>query len=222
MNKFILATSLVIGTFCVSPLAIIPAAAQSKTGIAVVNLQDALARSNAMASATQQIQETYRELIEQRNARAGTLQAEVDVLTARIDEENKKPTPDRALVETMAQERQSSVESAQQELNRISAPYELAAAYAQDQITVHLTNAVANTVKRLNIDLLLRPNTVISYEPHVLVTDAIIAELNVLVPTASITPPQGYRPGQLTEQAAAAARAAAAAAQPASQQPTTR
>ena len=80
------------------------------------------------------------------------------------------------------------------------------------------------------IDLLLNPDAVLARENNVDITDAVIAEINRILPNVSITPPAGYQPGQLVQQrnqqimdqARAAQGAAQPAAQPAGTAPTTR
>ena len=71
---------------------------------------------------------------------------------------------------------------------------------------------------------------VLARETNVDITDAVVTELNRILPSVTITPPAGYQPGQLVQQrnqqlmdAARAQQGTAAPAAPANgSQPTTR
>ena len=80
-------------------------------------------------------------------------------------------------------------QSAQQELAGLRQRINLATAYVEEQIALKLEAAVKATMKAKNVDLVLSPQAVIAREPHVDITDAIVIELNKLVPSVSITPP---------------------------------
>ena len=63
-----------------------------------------------------------------------------------------------------------------------------------------LEAAVKAAMKVKNVDLVLAPQAVIAREPYVDITDAIVLELNKLVPSVSITPPAGWEPGKANQQ----------------------
>jgi len=52
---------------------------------------------------------------------------------------------------------------------------------------------------RRGITLLLAPDSVLVAAPQYDLTPAIVAELNVLVPTAQLTPPTGWQPRRVRE-----------------------
>ena len=64
----------------------------------------------------------------------------------------------------------------------------------------------------------VHPQAVLARENNVDITDAVIAELNRILPNVTTTPPAGYQPGQLQQQRAQQA----APAQPAANQPASR
>lgn len=220
MKKIFAASALAIAALSVSPQFAAPAAAQSRTGIAVADLDGAVRRSNAMVTAGQQIQTTYKAQIDQYNARATTLQAEVDVLTAKLREEANKATPNQTTLQNLNNERQTKSQAAQRELAQIENPYAIAATYAQEQIQLRLNDAVKAAMTAKKVDLLLSPEAVLARENNADITDAVVTELNRLVPTVSIAAPAGYQPGQLLQNAANAARATAAPAAGAAAAPT--
>ena len=223
MKKLIVASALAIATLSsVSPLVAAPAAAQSRTGIAVADLEGASRKSSAMTTAVSQVQTTYKAQIDQYNSRAATLQAELDVLTARMREEAAKPTPNQTTLQAMNKERQDKSAAAQRELGQIEQPYALAMAYAQEQVQLRLNDAVKAAMTAKKVDLLLNPEGVLARENNADITDAIVTELNRLVPTVSIAAPAGYQPGQLLQNAARAAQGTPAAPAPTGSAPTTR
>ena len=223
MKKIFVASALAMAALSVSPVVSAPAFAQAKA-IAVADLEGAIRASGAMNTAGQQIQTTYKAQIDQHNSRATTLQAELDVLTARLREEAGKPTPNQTTLQTLNTERQTKQQAAQRELAQIEAPYALALAYAQEQIQLRLNDAVRAAMTARKVDLLLSPEAVLARENSADITEAVVTEINRLIPSVSIAVPQGYQPGQLIQNAARAAQGAAAPVVPAptGSQPTTR
>jgi hypothetical protein len=45
------------------------------------------------------------------------------------------------------------------------------------------------------VDLVLKPDAAVSFQPSVDITAQVKAQLDTLVPSASIVPPAGWRPG---------------------------
>ncbi len=76
-------------------------------------------------------------------------------------------------------------------------------AYVNEQITDKLDQAVQGAMGKKGITILLQPDTVIARANAYELTPAIIAELNILLPSANLVPPQGWVPRQVREQQAA-------------------
>lgn len=217
MKKIFLASAMAMATLSVSPMLAVPAAAQAKA-VAVADVSGAAARSNAFTVASQQIQTTHKATIDQQQARGQTLQAEMNVLVAKYNEEARKTPQNQAALQAAATAVQTKRQSASEELGRIGAPVDLALAYVEDQISVRMNEAIRAAMTARKIDLLLQPQAVLARENNVDITDAVVAELNRLLPNVSITPPAGYQPGQLQQQQAQQA----APQQPAANQPASR
>ena len=200
MNKYFVAAALGVATLSVSPMLAAPAAAQSKTGIAVADVRVAAARSTAFTTAMQQIEVTYKAQIDARDSRAQTLQAELNVLVARYNEETRKPTPNQTAVQAAAKAVQDKRAAANTEVGQLGQQVDLAVAYVEDQISVRMNDAIRAAMKRLKVDLLLNPEGVLAREPGVDITDAVVADLNAILPSVGIVPPAGYQPGQLVQQ----------------------
>lgn len=230
MKKLLAATAMAVVTLSASPMLASPAVAQSKSGIAVGDVRVAAAKSSAFSTAMSQIEVTYKAQIDARDTRAQTLQAELNLLVAKYNEESRKPTPNRVALEAAAKAVQDKRTAANAEVGQLSQQVDLAVAYVEDQISVRMNEAIRAAMKRMKVDLLLNPDAVLARETNVDITDAIVADLNAILPNVGIVPPAGYQPGQLVQaknqELVNAARAAAgqpAAPAPApTSQPSTR
>ncbi|MBL9069003.1 MAG: OmpH family outer membrane protein [Sphingopyxis sp.] len=228
MKKILTASALAIAALSVSPMVAVPAAAQAKS-VALADVRAAAAKSNAFTVATQQIETTYKAQIDQQNTRGQTLQAEMNVLIAKYNEESKKTPQNQAALQAAAKAVQDKRQAANAEIAQIGAPVELAIAYVEDQISVRMNEAIKAAMTAKKVDLLLNPDAILAREPSVDITDAVVAELNRILPNVSIAVPAGYQPGQLVQQrnqqlmdAARSAQPATAPAAPTGSAPTTR
>ncbi len=180
-------------------------------GVAVADPEAAVANSKAWATARTQIQTTYKAQIDQANARRQAITTELQPLVAAYQKAAAAPGATEASLRTQAQAIQTREQTANAELQRLTAPASRAQAYALEQISAKLPDAVNAAVRAKNVSLLLRPNAALFAQPTVDVTSAITAELDRLVPTVGITPPANWQPGQQGDAPAAAAPAAPAA-----------
>jgi len=214
-------SAVALATVSVSALAVsAPAAAQVKQAIAVVNVEQAIGQSAAAQTAGQQMQVTYKANIDQVNARQTALQTELkqkqDALQAAVTAAGQNPPPAKQTeLQTQYAALQKRAQEAQAELQQLGQPLELARAYALEQIGAKLDEAMRAVMTKNKIDLLLKSGAAEAYAPGADVTNLLVHELNALVPTVGIVPPQGWRPGGQGQQAAAPAAAAPAAAAPA-------
>lgn len=223
MKKLLVASAMAVATLSVSPLLSAPAIAQAKA-VAIADVRVAAARSNAFTVASQQIQTTHKASIDQQQSRGQTLQAEMNVLIAKYNEEARKSPQNQATLQAAAKAVQDKRQSAGEELQRIGAPVELALAYVEDQISLRMNEAIRAAMTAKKIDLLLQPDAVLARENNVDITESVVAELNRILPSVTTTPPAGYEPGQLVQQRNQQMQdqARAAATQPAANQPASR
>lgn len=214
MKMIIKALALGLAPMTAIALTAAPAAAQSKTGIAVADLQRAVGTSAAYTTARTQMQTTYKAQIDAFNARKTTIDADLktkgDAIQAALRAAGNKPTP---AIETQYQQFQQSQQTAQAELQRLGQPIGLANAYVEEQITAKLSDALKAAMAKAKVDLVLSPEATVSYQPTVDITQSVITELNALVPSVGITPPAGWQPGGRQGQAAPAAAAPSSPAQ---------
>lgn len=200
------------------------AAAPAAPIVVVADTDGAIQASNAYQVAMQQMQATYAPQLAELQTRRTALQAELQTLYTTVETEQNRTPQNRTALETAARNFQARQASAEQEIQRIGAPLELARQYVIEQITLQMSPAVTTARTARGANLVLRRESVIYANETANITPAIVAELNRLVPNVQIVPPQGYEPGQLiaAQQAAANPAAAAATPAPATPQPETR
>lgn len=210
-------TLLLAAAFAV-PAMIASAPVQAQvSGIAVADPEAAVANSRAWQAARGQIQTTYKAQLDQADVRRRAVTAELQPLVTAYQNAARQPGASEASLRPQAQALQTRENAANQELARLTEPAQRAQAYALEQISRRLNEAVQGAVRARNVTLLLRPAAALFSQPTADITPAITAELDRLVPTVATTPPAGWQPGQ---QGAAGAPAAPGA-RPATTAPTT-
>lgn len=197
-------------------------------GIAVANLQAAIANTDAFRVAQQQRPVTYKPQIDQAQARGNALEAQIKPMIDRFNAA-RQGTMTPALqtqLQTQARAIQELQEKGKQEIQQILLPAALSEAFVNEQIEDKLDQAVQNAMTKNRVSLLLQPGAVIARANAYDLTDEIVTELNALLPTAQLVPPQGWEPREVREARAQQAAqqagnrpAAAAPAAPAGPQP---
>ena len=172
-----------------------PALAQSRQGIAVANVEQAVYESNAYATARTQMQTTYKATIDQLNARETAIRTELQPLATKLQNDAKAPNPNQQALQQQYNTLQQRQTSAQQELAKIGQPVARARAYVEEQIVGKLDDALRAAMTRKNVSLVVRPEAALSYQPAADITADVTTELNRLVPSVSITPPANWQPG---------------------------
>ncbi|AUW59028.1 hypothetical protein C1T17_13930 [Sphingobium sp. SCG-1] len=211
MKTIFKAAALALTPMTAIALATAPAVAQSKTGIAVANLEQAVGTSTAYTTARTQMNTTYKAQIDAFNARKAAIDADLKAkgttLQTAITAAGGKPTP---ALQTQYEQFQQQQQAYQAELQRLGQPIALANAYVEAQITAKLSDALKAAMTKAKVDLVLSPEATVSYQPGVDITAAVVTELNALVPSVGITPPAGWQPNQGGQGAATAPASAPA------------
>jgi Skp family chaperone for outer membrane proteins len=214
MKTIFKAAALVFAPMTAIALTAVPAAAQTKSGIAVVDLEEAVAKSTAFTTAISQMQTTYKPQIDAVNARRTAIETDLktkgDALQAALKAAGNKPTP---AIETQYQQYQQTQQTAQAELQRMGQPISIARAYVEEQIVTKLDDALKAATAKTKSEIVFKKAATESFGATADITPAVITELNALVPSVSITPPAGWQPGGRQGQPAAAAPAPATPAQ---------
>lgn len=105
-------------------------------------------------------------------------------------------------------------QSGQNEINQILQPVALSRAYVVEQIGDKLEQATKNAMAKQKIEILLDSGSVINAGETYNLNQAILNELNVVLPSAQLVPPAGWLPRAQREQQAQQQGVAPAAAAP--------
>ena len=215
-----LAKSLAAATLMLagSQLAMVaPAAAQAVKGIAVANPTAIVALSNAFKVAEQQRPVTYKAQIDQANARKAQIEAQLRPMATKLQADAQAPNAasNQAALQQQYGQIQQIEQSGQNEINQILQPVALSRAYVVEQIGDKLELATKNAMAKQKIEILLDSGSVINAGETYNLNQAILNEVNVLLPSAQLVPPAGWLPRAQREQQAQQQGAAPAAAAPA-------
>lgn len=203
--KFALAAALA------APLLATPivAAAQAATAqsIAIADLDEAVANSNANKVAAGQRPVTYKAQIDQYQARATQLQSQINTMITKLQADSQAPNArtNQAALQQQADAIKALQASGQQEVNNIIRPVAFSEAYVAEQISDKLDQAVTAAMTKNKVTILLSPQAVLARQNANVLTQAITNELNTLIPSANLVPPAGWEPRQLREARAAQA-----------------
>ncbi len=197
----------------------LPAMAQSTApvvqGLAVANLDAVVANSNAFRTAQQQRQVTYKPQLDAAENRRKQITAQLQPLVDKFNADRQAAKPNQAALQQQAQTIQQIQETGQQELQTILQPVAYSETYVTEQIEDKLDQAVKNAMNKKKISLLIGPQAVLAVNaPAYNLNQDILNELNTLIPTAQIVPPQGWEPRQIREARGAQAGQAAPPAGP--------
>jgi Skp family chaperone for outer membrane proteins len=183
-----------------SPIAIAPASAQAVRGIGVVNVQGVVANSEAYKTAAQQRPVTYKAQIDQANARRAAVSAQLQPLYTKLQADSQAANANQQSLQTQAGQIQQIEGAAQQELQQILGPVLLSQAYVEEQIQDQLSAAIQNAAKKQNVSLVLTPDNVLYADAAYNLNQAVLAELNGLLPAAQLVPPAGWLPREVRQQ----------------------
>ena len=217
-----LVTGLMLGT-AVSQPAMAQSSGKVVQGIAIATLDAVIVNSNAYKTAETQRQTTYKAQLDRAEQRRSQLQAQLQPLVTKFNTDRQAASPNQQSLAQQAQTIQQLQQQGQQELQTILAPVALSNSYVQEQIDAKLNDAVKAAMRKKNVSLLLSPDAVLAVNDNAYnLNQDILNELNTMVPSAQIVPPQGWEPRAVREARAAQAQAGAAAPAATTTQPTGR
>ncbi len=182
-------------TLTLAQAAPLAAPAAAATDVAVANLEEAVAKSNAWVLAANQIKITYKAQIDAFEARSRVLNAEIQPLVVAFQAAQRAPAPNQAALQQQATAIQNKQQSAQRELGTMYTQIGRAESFAQEQIASKLDGALKAAMVARRIGIVLQPQATISYQPSRDITNDIVAQLNAMVPSVGITPPANWQPG---------------------------
>ena len=182
------------------------APAAVNTGVAVVNLEAAVANSAAYKAAITQIQATYKAQITAFQTRQTAIQGELAPLRTEIETLQRNPATPKATLDAKINAFQARGQNAQNELQRMTLPFAKPEAYVKEQIGAKVEAALKAAMTAKRIGIVLSPDAVVAVQGGSDITLDVVTQLNALIPSASVTPPANWQPGQADQAAAAAGR----------------
>ena len=187
-------------------------------GLAIANLDAVILNSNAFKTAETQRQTTYKAQLDQAEARRVQLENQLKPLADKFNADRQAANPNQQSLAQQAGQIQQLQNQGQQELQTILAPVSMSRAYVTEQIEEKLDQAIKNAMAKKKISLLLSHEVVMAVNNNAYnLNQDILNELNTLLPSAQIVPPQGWEPRQMREARAAQGAAAPAGATTATQ-----
>ena len=199
----------------VAPVASIPATAQQVQGIGVVNVPAVVVNSQAYQTANTQRQTTYAAQLQQAQTRQQALNAQLQPLVTAFNTARQQANANQTSLQQQAQQIAQLRQNGQAELQQILGPVAMSQAYVEEQITDQLQAGIEAAAKARNVTMVVSPDSILYADNAYNMNEAVLAQLNRLLPNAQIVPPNGWLPRELREQQEAAA--AAGAQQPAAQ-----
>jgi Skp family chaperone for outer membrane proteins len=173
-------------------LAAAPAAAQVN-GIGVADPAVVVAGAQALNTAFTQIGTTY----QAQRTQIDQLSEQYAGLRRGFDTNNDgQLSPEE---QTAAQNNTALIQQLQgleAQINALQEPITLAGIYVVEQLAQQLSPAVQQVVQANNVQLLLSSEATLYVGDAAQLTDDIITRINTLVPTVSITAPQGWQASQ--------------------------
>ena len=136
--------TLLLAAALAAPAAIVSTSATAQVGgVAVADPEAAVANSKAWATARTQIQTTYKAQIDQANARRQAISTELQPLVDAYQKAAAAPGATEASLRSQATAIQTKEQAGNAELQRLTAPASRAQAYALEQISAKLPDAVS-------------------------------------------------------------------------------
>ncbi len=174
--------------------------ATSATGqvatVATADPDGAISDSAAWKAAAAQLQTTYKGILDQAEARRTQITNELQPLVTAYQAAASAPGANEATLRQQATSIQSKQQAGQAELERLTAPFARARAYAIEQLQGQLKAAIDAAAARKHAGLVVAPSAVFHVDPAGDITADVTTELNRLIPSVSITPPANWQPGQ--------------------------
>ena len=201
-------------------LALVPAAVYAQTpaaaaqapakqmvaGIGIANRDEIVANSKAFRNANSERQIVYKNQIAMADARRKQINGQIEPLVKKFREDQQLGSATEGELQLQAQTIHNLQQSGVQELNTMLAPVALSEAYVNEQISDVLSKAIVAAMDKRGITLVVPPANFLAFNNGYNMNAEVLAELDALLPSAGVIPPDGWRPR--AEREAAAAQAA--------------
>jgi Skp family chaperone for outer membrane proteins len=183
----------------------------------------AVVESSAFVSANNARPTTYKAQYDAAQAKSNQIRQQLEPLVNKFNTDVQAPNAqqNQAALQQQLGQIQQLREQGSQEVQEILQPVALSEAYVLEQISDKFDQAVRQAMAKRKVSIVLEAGATLARADGYDITKDITAELNALIPSAQLVPPQGWLPRQQREAQAAqqAAQGQARPATPAAQQP---
>jgi Skp family chaperone for outer membrane proteins len=188
-----------------APTAAAPAGQVGVNGIAVANLEAILYNSVAFKKAQVDRETSYKAQFDAAKAREAQLTAQMKPLYDQFVKDRAAPNAaaNQAALQAQAQKLQQMQEQAKAEIEKLVEPVRLSDAYVMEQIADKRAVAVVTAMNKSGVTLLLNPEAVLHVTNNAYnLNQAVLNELNAILPSVGVVPPAGWLPREVREQQA--------------------
>jgi len=171
-------------------VAAVPASAQVEGRMATVNAPLAIINTNALKTAYEQINTTYKPQIDSMQR----LNTESQTLLQQLDTNNDGQLDEAEQTAAQNSSQATRLQAIEQEMAGFNNQVEAARLYAVEQIMAQYGPSLEQVVTQQNIKVVLAPDSVVYAPQEANITGQVTTALNSKVATVGIVPPQGWQP----------------------------
>lgn len=171
-------------------VAAVPASAQVDGRMATVNAPLAVINTNALQTAYEQINTTYKTQLDRMQA----LNTESQTLLQQLDKNSDGQLDEAEQTAAQNSTQATRLQAIEQEMAQLTNQVEAARVYAVEQIMAQYGASLEQVVTQQNIKLVLTPDSVIYAPQEANITGQVTTALNGKVASVAIVPPQGWQP----------------------------
>jgi len=172
-------------------------------GIGIVSRDDVIVASNAFRNAQSERQIVYKNQIAMAEARRKQLNALIEPLVAKYQEDQRSGSASAADLQQRAASIQAQQNAGVQELQGMLAPVARSEAYVTEQVIDAFSKALVATMDKRGLTLIMPSQSPLAFNNAYVINAAVLAELNTILSRVAVVPPEGWRPRAEREAAAA-------------------
>jgi Skp family chaperone for outer membrane proteins len=169
-----------------------PVAAQVQGPIGSLDLSRTVLSSTALATAYNEVGQSYAAQFEQ--IRAKTEQRQT--ILRGFDKDSNNQVDDAELAAAQKTPQFKQLETLEQEINTLNNQVNAARIYAIEQILEQVSPALQQVVTDKKLKLVLEPSAIVFQPPEADITEAVVTVLNTRLPRVAVVPPQNWQPSR--------------------------
>lgn len=187
LSKTLASAGLAAAVFAAAPVS-----AQVQGNIGVVNTPLAIAQSNALRTAFQQVGTTYQAQITTIQQR----QQQIETLLTQLDTNSDGGLDEAEQTAAQSTPQWQQIQQIEQEVGQLSNQIDLARVYALEQILRQYSATLQQVVTQNQVQMVVSPDAVIYSAPAADMTTKVVTALNTAVPSVQTTAPAGWQPSR--------------------------